>query len=329
MSHFGAAVLKENFAKLLENLEALVRSGKISEVKAELNALNGQRIPADLRLSFASLGRRVGLNNFALRILTPNIRNRSQSAEELAEYAVLLQRTGSIDEALKILRGLDSLRHPQVLLYLSYCYFNRWEYTESLPLLREFVRAEMPEYRKDVGRVNLAAALVASSEVREALDVLSDIERRAQASGMQRLQGNAHEIRAQALLQLGEIDAAATELDRAHALLSSGQGVAELNVRKWRAVVNAFRSKDPEPLQTFRAEATASRDWEAYVTSIFVCFSLSSAKPYLSIICLVRPGSPIAKKRSVRLVRCRPRRHSSSECLAVKRWTSPPLNLRA
>lgn len=255
--------MSTDYAKILSSLEAGVREGRAAPVKRELLVLNSARVPRELRLPFASLGRRVGLNNFGLRLLTPLVRDSHPTPDELAEYAVLLQRTGSLDEAFKILRSLDLSRVPVARLYLAFCHFNRWEYYESLPLLRDYVRADLPAYRRTVGEVNLAAALVAAGEYNEAIDLLKVIEANAKEQGLRRLEGNAHEIRAQALFHLGELNTASTELELAHALLKTEGTVAELNVNKWRAVVRAFTDQNAEPLQKFRAEALAFRDWEA------------------------------------------------------------------
>lgn len=258
--------LKDDFKKILEQCETGVREGRVALVKRELTGLNGAKVPRELRLPFANLGRRTGMNNFGLRLLTPLVHGAPKDradGDELAEYAVLLQRTGSLDEAFRILRGLDSKKHPQALLFLAFCHFNRWEYFEAVPVLREYLASPMPEYKKVVGQVNLAAALVATTEYREAMELLKEIDAHARANQLHRLQGNAHEIRAQALFYLGELDEAGREAAAAGALLAKEGTVAELNVKKWLAVIRAFSAKDPAVLQKFRAEALAFGEWEA------------------------------------------------------------------
>jgi tetratricopeptide (TPR) repeat protein len=274
---------KEDFKQILEDCETGVREGRVPAVKRRLAGLNGAQVPRELRLPFANLGRRTGMNIFGLRLLTPLVHgkvNERASQDELAEYAVLLQRTGSLDEALKILGGLDFKRYPQALLYLSFCRFNRWEYFEAVPLLREYLASPMPEYRKTVGQVNLAAALVATTEYREALDLLNVIEKQAIENQLRRLTGNVHEIRAQALFYLGELDGARSELEKAHAFLKSEGTVNELNVKKWFAVIQSFAQKNPEHLQKFRAIAVSCAEWEA-VRHVDLCLLQLKWQPSL------------------------------------------------
>jgi hypothetical protein len=77
------------------------------------------------------------------------------------------------------------------------------------------------------------------------------------------LEGNAHEIRAQAYFRSRDLKAARAEAVRAHDLLKSEGTVAALNARKWLAVVSAFEDRDPAPLRKFRAEAGTFGEWEA------------------------------------------------------------------
>src|SRR4051812_45789308 len=111
-----------DFRVLIQSCEEAIRSGKLSQAIAYLTAINTAAVPREFRLPIARLCRRTLLVALGLRLLTPIIYptqkkfNVIPTPEELAEYAVLLQRQGSNREALAILSQISFRQVPDVLL---------------------------------------------------------------------------------------------------------------------------------------------------------------------------------------------------------------------
>lgn len=255
--------------KLILECDADIRAGLSSAVKDRLSAINSAQVPREFRLPLANLCRRVAMNEMAMRLLAPVINEAREglgepaSQGELAEYAVLLQRFGVIDESMKILKGISHLDVPETLLYQAFCHFNRWEYFESVPLLQSYVQRQVDPYKKLIGEVNLAAALTTTMAFAEARPLLGKIIDQCAREGHRRLQANAFEIRSQIELSEHHFDAAEADLKSAHATLSGDGTVAELSTLKWRAVLQAFRTQNVDALREFRGRAVEFGDWEA------------------------------------------------------------------
>lgn len=258
-----------SYPQMIQECDAGIRAGQVSAVKDRLAAVNSAQVPREHRLPLANLCRRVAMNEMAMRLLAPVINEAREglgepaSQGELAEYAVLLQRFGVIDESLKILKGISHLDVPETLLFQAFCHFNRWEYFESVPLLQSYVPKQTDPYKKLIGEVNLAAALTTTVVFDEALPLLASIIERCDRDGHRRLQANAFEIRSQIHLSLHDYDAAEADLRAAHAILAGDGTVAELSTLKWRAVLDACRTGKVAGLREFRARAVEFGDWEA------------------------------------------------------------------
>src|SRR6218665_41141 len=141
--------MSKDLQKLLSDCEDLIRAGRGAEVKSHLTGLNSAQLPRAFRLPFAGLGRRLNLNSLAMRLLAPAINPAAQpTTAESAEYAVLLQRLGALDEAEARLQSLEpqAHAHPEILLFQAFCRFNRWEYAEAILLLKRYLGSDLPEY---------------------------------------------------------------------------------------------------------------------------------------------------------------------------------------
>lgn len=261
--------MSEKLQSLLTECEAEIRAGRAQRAAHLLARLNVNEVPRELRLTFANLARRAGSLTLGLRLLTPLIhrdRNRwrdEATAAERAEYAVLLQYCGAVREALAQLEQVDARAVPEAQLYRAFCHFNRWEYAEAIPCLEAYLRGGLSPYAGLVGRVNLAAALVAAEENDRARALLEENIRHAADGGHARLRGNSLELRAQLHLRAGDYAAADADLEAAAALFSEEQTTDRLYVRKWQAVTASLRQKDRAPLLAFREEARRHGNWES------------------------------------------------------------------
>jgi hypothetical protein len=254
---------------ILRDCEAEIRGGQINSVRKKLSGLNTAQVPRQLRLPFANLCRRTELLNLGLKLLASIVRpdktkwRTDASPAELSEYAVLLQKSGAVREALWILSQVDVHSAPEALLFKAYCHFNKWEYAEAAEGLQQYTALEQRPYQRLVGSVNLAAAQVALSRWTEALQTLNDLIRAAMEGGYTRLQANCLEQRAQVRFHQGDLNAARADLSEAAALSGSHMGLDQLFVRKWSSIIAAVEEKSPQKILEFRAEAVARGQWES------------------------------------------------------------------
>lgn len=223
-----------------------------------------------MRLAFAQIARRANRINTGLRLLSPLIQAESEglpgpTASEAAEYAVLLQRAGSVTEALTRLSKIDPREAPETLLYRAFCHFTRWDYGTARPLLEAYVaHSGLSDYQRFIGRVNLAAVHVTLQATDEAGELLKSLLEESARRSYTRLHSNALELSAQVSIQRGEWRRAERDLDEAANLLSAGTGSLDsLFVRKWKSIATSLETGDPGPLKSFRAEALSARHWES------------------------------------------------------------------
>lgn len=247
----------------LQRCEEAVRAGQTSVAAALLTAIPAKEIPRELLRQAANLCRRVGKVSLGLRILTPIIRpqklnDRPATPQEIAEYAVLLQRAGSVIEALQLLESLRGNGPHETYLYRAYCNFARWDYASAVPELETYLAGDLAPYARTVGEVNLASALIGAQQDSRALELLENLI--ANTGNALRLRGNCLEMSAQLRIRAGDLDLAAQELDAAAEILTGG--LDRLFIQKWRSFISALRSGDIQSLIETREQAIALRHFE-------------------------------------------------------------------
>ena len=256
--------------EILRQLEADLREARTDRVLARIKEVQPTKLPREAILPFANICRRSGKIVSALKALTPLIhpaKGRRKSAApatpaERAEFAVCLQRYGAVREAKELLEQSDSAHAPEALLYRAFCHFNLWEYADAIPLLESYLALDLAPYARLVGRINLSAAHVATSDFSTALARLSEDVAIAGTAGFWRLQGNAFELRAQTKILTKDFSGAEEDLSAAEALLRKEGGFESAFVTKWRAIRAALESGDLSPLENYRQQAGQTRDWE-------------------------------------------------------------------
>lgn len=254
------------FPDLIRMCDELLRKGDSRRAWGILKEIPVNKVPRKHAWAVANLCRRVNQYSKALKVLSPLIHGEAAKApdeRELAEYAVNLQKVGSVEEAIRILRGIDPEKEPSALLNLAFCHFNIWRYEPAIPMLRHFLQLTDPEsYPYFIGLVNLAAAQVECRRDDEARKTLDELLMQAQARGYAKLAGNAHELLAQIDIKLGRYGEAETRLELSRRLLAHDNTTDFLFVRKWKAVVRAFKDGDARLLDAFKAEAAKAFHWE-------------------------------------------------------------------
>lgn len=243
---------------LLQDCENFIRAGHIGQAVHILKSLNSAKIPRELKLPFANLCRRADLAGVGLRILE---RVEKMSPAETAEYAVLLHRSGAVEEALGLLRKQDPKVVPEVLLYTAFCHLSRYEYRSAAGALKPYLELQKDPYKNLVGRMNLAYSLFECGEFGAAESLVNEILQSARANGHSRLVANALELRAQCHIHSKNFVQASADLDEALGIMGKGQSRDQLWIKKWRAVLEGYATGMTDSLEKFRAEAAARRHW--------------------------------------------------------------------
>lgn len=253
----------KNIEKLVEICEAALRAGQGQLVAQNLNDVNLARIPRAFKLSLANICRRAGLFSAGLRILTALVRKGDATAGEKAEYAVLLERCGAVDEALNVLRQVNAAEVSVAHLYRAFCHFKSWDYAAAIPELRAYSATPLAPYAALIARVNLAAALVVTRDYEGALALLEETTRAAREEGFSRLNANCLELSAQVHFHRRDLSAARARLNEASRILAGETSSDQLFVLKWQRILDAFESREPAALRQLRREAVERGDGES------------------------------------------------------------------
>lgn len=250
---------------LISKCDELIKEGQPNQVGALLADLVETRIEREWRLPLAKICRRAGLFHLGLRILSKVILLENQlqeleaSASEQAEYAVLLQRSGALTEALKRLEGLKPNEAPEALLYKSFVLFEMWEFEAALEPLREYLKFPLSEYELGVGEMNLAFALVESHHYEEALSLLNGLSRLKSVQA----QSNRHSLLGQVHLQNEDWSRARQELEMASGLVSQGGTNDQMFAIKWKLILDGLETRDASCFEKLKKIARRQNSWEA------------------------------------------------------------------
>jgi tetratricopeptide (TPR) repeat protein len=257
-----------NYEELLRNCDALIKTGKISEVTEVIRGLNLSQVPRKYRQPFGKICRRSGLVEFGLRLLHPIIRHEKlletpASSAEICEYAVLLSRNGSIQEALVLLGSVNFEAAPEALLYQGFCHVSNWNYRQAATDFERFLASQADSYSKLIARVNLTAAYIANGQLDLADHLLNEAIPIAHEHRALRLVGNCHELRAQVSFFKGDFAQARLELERSLEVFSESGSYDQLLIHKWQATMVAMETRSLEALSRFGEEALQKKHWES------------------------------------------------------------------
>lgn len=262
-----APVLNEH---LLDELEALIRSGRFGRAQWILRRLNLKKVSRRHACAVANFARRVNRCSISVKLLNPVVRCpphasfKPASLSERVEYAESLRRLGAVSEASQILESVDPEEAPQALLHSALCLFSQWRYGDGIPLLEKYIEAPgLSDYARLVGLVNLASAYIHEDVEKKAHRLLCRLRLETKEKGFTLLYGNALELSAQLEFARKDYRAALDFLDQASTSLREAGEIEHLWVAKWRAVVKSFAAGKALPeLYEIRTRASEAGHWE-------------------------------------------------------------------
>lgn len=262
---------KDRYADSLREAETLIREGQGSQAASLLERVKARALPREKWASFARLSWRSGVPELGARLLFPVVRGTGHqvadaSAEMIAEYAACLAKLGAHREAIDLLRGLSGSQLPRAPLYLAFSLVGVWEYSPSIPLLKQYLKEkDLADYDRYVARLNLAAALVFTKRYWESDGILRRLLHDGSLRRWRRLAGNACEIYGMSLVWRGRRKQAEEILERARRLLGESEAIDQLLVQKGLAAAtyleNPKAPKAKRAMRELEAKALALRHW--------------------------------------------------------------------
>lgn len=268
-----AAVAKSElfWSEKLQEIEALVVAGKHVEARQSLSLIKPKTIPREWAAPYSQLALRFRDSLQALKILHPIIRpentfNAPASAQETVAYAYALTNLGAVDESLEMLTKVNAEDEPEVLFQKSIALFKKWNYEDAAPFLVEFIQSDkITYYRRLVGKINLAAALVCLEKWEAAQALLIEIEQICKANKYNFLLGNCYELQAQVHLFSQRYDLAFVCIRQSLNFLENENGIYSLLARKWEAIGLCLSSPNESSLnklREIRLQAKSLSHWE-------------------------------------------------------------------
>jgi hypothetical protein len=182
---------------------------------------------------------------------------------ETAEYAGLLIKIGSINEASRLLRTLDATKNSQIRLFMAFCDIAEWDYHSATHHLKKLLEMPIEPYAALVAQVNLASALINTRQYGEAEQIIEIAMLEARTNRYMRLLANLLELRTQLALAKNDFASANADLAAAELLIGRQETNDQMFLLKWRAVIEAKTTGKVDPLLRFRNQAIARAEWES------------------------------------------------------------------
>jgi len=258
------------FVDNLEKIDLLIRKGRIKEARQALLSVKNETMERKFRRPFADLARRCDLNMLSLYFLRPIIRSDTPvtpepSGLEKASYAATLIRIGATLEGLKILSEIDSNEVPDVGLYQAFAYFSQWNYQIAIPGLKRFINSKkITEYRRLIGKVNLAAALITTQNIVESETLLEELFDSAKVEAQEFILGTILELKAQLAYQKRDFQLGRDLLVDARKILQQ-ESPSLLYVEKWTLILQLAEKPNQVDLhQKMDFLKGQSEKWDLY-----------------------------------------------------------------
>ncbi len=257
---------------LYKEVDDLVVRGEHGIVKSKLDKINPRSIPRSHAFLLAEIAWRASYPLFALKLLHPivypqNAFVKLATDKEKINYASALINLGAVDEALEIFDNINFEVEPEALLRRSFALFKKWEYKEAIPLLNKYIQhPQITPYKRVIGKVNLAAALVDQCDWIKSQELLSEIKTECLKNSYLLLLGNCLELQAQVQIYQLRFAQAIVILKEAQKYLIDQKGSFSLFVEKWLAICQCFEKNDGESLKDLRLlkkKAFELSNWES------------------------------------------------------------------
>ncbi len=274
---------KSEFVQLVQEVDSLIRQAQHGKARELLTHSQFNNVDREQAYQLADLARRVNVPGITIRLLKPFIFEEypgtpAATSKEKALYATALSRLGVFHEAQKLLKATDTDEAPEALLYQGFHYKIQWDDISAASQFKKFIkRADISDYLKIVGKVNLASCLVSQMTWKESDLLLEEIraEIESVAADADGLSENFHLLYANSL----ELSAHSAILQRqyleAQKLIHKGERYLigtksryEMILKKWKTIAEILLApNDQSKLDAFlfmKEESRKARNWETF-----------------------------------------------------------------
>lgn len=261
----------QDWPSFLSEIEKHVVEGQHENAKGIIQKLNFRKIPRAHAAGLAELAWRISQPLWTLKILDrilfpENELTKDATDREKLIYATALGNLGAVNEAIQIFDSINSQREPEVLLRKALAHFRQWDYPKAIPHLEQFLKTDgLAPYRKLIGKVNLAAALIADFRFADAQTWLDEIQTECRENQYRLLLGNYFELQGQVFFFQNEHQKALSCFEESIRLLENQGGEFSLYSEKWKAISQAFLKNDARSLSEIRKiklKALSMGQWE-------------------------------------------------------------------
>lgn len=261
----------QELRKKISAIDQHIRQADGATARNEILALYQTKIPREVAAEFAWISWRAILPLLGIRVLNPIVRPSVRKPtyptdSEKAEYANCLTKIGATEEALELLKNIDTDKYPIALLYKASANITQWNYEPSIHLLRKYLSyPNIDPYQRLVANVNLAAGLVFVHRHTEATHLLNELLEETRSKNLNLLHGNVLELSAENFILQKRWNEAEAILKIASSKLSGTESIYEFLVNKWKAIVRFSQEPtNPEALHNLdliRIEAASRQHW--------------------------------------------------------------------
>ncbi len=255
----------------LKAIEEWLRLGQIAKARQTLKKFNLAQLDRAQSIYFANVARRAGLFNMSIHALKKYVRPIGRQTfqatdSERAEYAASLIRVGAIEESLELLKEVDANKIPQASFYRSLGHFRLWQYSEAIPLLKDYIlKMEVGSYPLLIGKINLAAAYVFCGQFLESDEILEELLEITRKNNFTVLLGNVLELLAQSAMGQENFPKAEKFLDQTSQFMIQQNTTNALYLKKWKTILEAQKfphALHGEKFTELRQHAIEIKDWE-------------------------------------------------------------------
>ena len=252
-----------------KELDLLVKAGQANKAAVRLTMMlkDDANLGRADRLILAKLARRAFAPQLGIKLLRPMVRPSEKkpivaTGEEKTEYAANLSWLGAVTECHSLLDQVDSTLVPEALFIRALALFSEWRYREAIPYLHKYIlHSDVADYWKNIGRLNLMAALAHEGQsVEELRNHLEEVSLR---ENLRLVLGNVYLFQTESLVQRQEFEKATQTIKKAHGQLEAG-GMNSLFLDKWSAVISLHHDQQRglEELGLVRQKAVEVSHWE-------------------------------------------------------------------
>jgi hypothetical protein len=261
-----------NSQNFIETCDNLIRIGQYQQAITILKGLQIKEVPRPYAQPIAHLFYRTRLFDRGLQLLGPCVFPGSSKVEpakdlEIATFAILLIKIGSVSEGKKLLSTL-SVHLPEVDLYRAFAEQAEWNYEGAVPYLKKYLlHSGLNPYQIAIAKVNLAASWIALGEVQESRILLEELFEKSGNEDLSLIRRNVQELWVQWAVASHNVAEAQQMLKRLRDNPGSKAfGIFDFFIDKWEAIVSLkMDSKNPEnqkSLEQVRVKAIHWKHWE-------------------------------------------------------------------